>query len=250
MTPTKKPLTVTSTPVANATLTVRSNSIAGPSWWPGDLRMPPGFEYQGESDSDKPIPYRIARWVTPDKDLDALRDQLVKVGQDAGYQVTVLEKANGLSHYNVEFLKGTRVFQLSIFGLVNTMVNGHALPTIQFKTTGATTQVIVVPVGDWLTQSGTPLHLTARVQNGQCTGCLYSISITIPTFKGPGNYSTVAVDAIPGGDSTTGDYGNPTNCSIVVKDEFDGTFECQGLKNKADPTKTIDLSGSWQAPLL
>lgn len=261
-----------SSPAARTTTTpaATSSSRAGvPAWWPRDLSMPAGVEYLGESDGDKAIPYRIAHWVTKENDLDALCDRLIQLGQNAGYTVTVSPKTKGEARYTVWFLKSTQAFVLHLLGGLppTTRVDGGALPTIQFKTTGAIAQAMVLPAYDWGIQSdvsmrlATPgtklptpavpvlsLHLAASVLNGQCNDCRYAISLTVPAFKGPGTYSAADVQANPGGNGTTGDYRNPTNCTFIVKDEFNGTFECQGLKTSVDPTQTIDLSGSWQAP--
>ncbi len=105
-----------------------------------------------------------------------------------------------------------------------------------------------VPLGILQAKSGAPFRTVASLPNPRCGNCRFAVGITIAAFKGPGSYNTAEVQANPGGDRTTGDYGDPTACNVVVKDEFDGTFRCQALNNHADQTKTIDMSGAWQAP--
>lgn len=220
-----------------------------PTWWPRDLELPKDTELTSNAN-------RVAVWQTKDANLDGLRDFMLREGTKAGYQVIVLTRSAG-AIYDLLFVKGTAVYALNLTqGAHNTILTANLGALIHLKVTGSVNVEVDLPVKDPMnTSAGGEMFIGTEIPNPQCGGCVYTVSIHIAPFKGLGIYTSkpqgiYIIDAliVPGADPFKEDYRWANDCTVVVKDATSGTFQCTGLSNIYETTKTIDVSGSWIQP--
>lgn len=238
--------TVTGQPQRVAPTATRAPAIPVPAWWSPELAVPQTAEVISAS-RDKIV------WRARDTNADGIRDFFIREASAAGYTVTVIMKSQG-AIYDLLFLKGQDVHALNItLGSDTTIPTGSRVGIFHLKVSGASNVELDLPLRYRLDITpGSEVSIGTSIPSPQCRECENFINIHIAPFMGAGVYDSkpgiylIDLQVIPGGHPDRDDYRWAQNCVVVVKDAFGGTFDCRGLQNIADQTKTIDVSGAWR----
>jgi hypothetical protein len=239
------------TPVATARPggpTTPNQADDAPAWWPRELAPPRDAVSLGALG-------REALWSTPDGDQAGLRDRLAQQGRDGGYQVVVSD-ALGVG-YTLLFTKGERAYALDITEASDgTALTGRLAGVLHLTTSGAASVDLALPMKTAPTSYASgDFGLELRVPDARCADCVYAVHLFLPAaaYHGPGSYQLSGGDVwvTPGGVSggfSEDYYREPEACTVVVADAFSGSFECSGLTNPNQASKTISAQVSWRFP--
>ncbi len=249
-TPNLSPLQFTpvvgATPTSLPTLSARPSA---PSWWPPDLTLPNGAVMLTDQGA--------AVWKTTDLNASGLRDHFTRQGRENGYMVYEIVESEG-SIYDLLFVRDSTTTTLNITqGSDSTILTGDRTGTMQIKVTGSTNLNLTLPLRTRLDLSpGSEVSIGTSVPNQGCGECQYFINVHIAPFRGTGNYASqpagpyiIDVELIPGGTPENDDFRWAKSCTVQVRNQERGEFECKGLENITDNTKVVDVSGSWQQPV-
>jgi hypothetical protein len=130
--------------------------------------------------------------------------------------------------------------------ILQSQITGNEIGGIHVKTLGAVNAEFDVPLpqGTAVAHEG-GFDLRGLMRGVPNKDANISFALFMDAYAGPGTFKDARAEVIPGAPPSKEDYKRGA-CTVIVKDEVSGTFDCKSMQNIYDSQKLLDVNGTWR----